>query len=67
LFICQLDIGPILVLSGVTSLQFSCLFFLIADWSPFRYPFQDDVGASFPNDLSTGQYHVSFWFYFPWS
>jgi len=48
------------MLFGVTSLQFSCLFFLIADWSPFRYPFQDDVGASFPSDLSTGQYHVSF-------
>ncbi|CAJ1972855.1 unnamed protein product [Sphenostylis stenocarpa] len=48
-----LDIGPILVLSGVTSLQFSCLFFLIADWSPFRYPFQDDVGASFASDLFT--------------
>lgn len=60
LFISQLDIGPILVLSGVTSLQFSCLFFLNADWSTFRYPFQDDVGTSFASDLSTGQYHVSF-------
>jgi len=60
LFISQLDKCPIVVLFGVTSLQFSFLFFLIADWSPFRYPFQDDVGARFPSDLSTGQYRVSF-------